>query len=183
MNKVGSGGGRPKTQEGLIHIADTTLLAATQRRLSHQTAVQVVQKARTYTWQAIDKIFELMCGKAGQITTVDKNGDVVVIDVEVPAAVQMKAAEALLDRGWGKAPQAIMLKTDSPLNLPEGEEKCFTVQEKIQMLLQAKLGEGGTTVDLEASELREVPEEKAEPKRVEPIEAQVAEEDPVLALI
>lgn len=170
----------PKTPEGLRHIGDTSTLALTQKRLaglSHQTAVQVVQKARTYTWQAIDKIFELMSGKAGQITVLDKNGNLVVVDVEVPASVQMKAAEVLLERGWGKSPQAIMLKTDSPLNLNEGDDRRFTVQEKIKMLLQAKIGESDKAMDLEASEIRE---EKPEPR---PVEAVIEEEDDVLALI
>lgn len=169
------------TEAGRNRIGDTAVVMATHKRLSHQTAMQVVTRARTYTWQAIDKLVDLMMGKAGQITVLDKNGNLVVIDIEVPAAVQAKCADILLDRGWGKAPQAILLKSDSPLNLNDGESRQFTVQEKIQMLLQAKLQEG-TTVDLEASQLQEA---QPEPKHADPVEAELVEEkeDDVLALI
>src|SRR4051812_46759411 len=129
--------------EGRAHRGDTTTLENTRRRLSNATAYQVVQKARQYTTGALLKLFNLMEGRAGKLKVLNKDGDLVEVDIEVPASVMAKCAEILLDRGWGKSPQAIMLKTDSPLNLTEGEQRNFTVQEKIQMLLAAKMRDSG----------------------------------------
>lgn len=163
---------------------------ALARRKNGATGAQVVDLARQYTTRAIRKIVDLMDGNAGKITTMDKNGNVVEIDVEVPASVQAKCAEMLLERGYGKSPQAVFLKTDSPLQLGEGESAHLSVAEKIQLLLAAKTREGDAPIDLEASEQREVPtsgqtmeivvSEQREEKLVEQV---VQEEDAALAMI
>ncbi len=155
---------------------------AVQRRRHGATGAQVVELARKYTTRALMKIVELMEGKAGEVTVLDKNGELVTVQIEVPAAVQMKAAEVLLERGWGKSPQAIFLKSDSPLALTEGEQRDLSVEDKIRLLLEQKAcGGEPVTTDLEASEIREVTDlvvsNRPPEKRVE----QIVEEDEVLA--
>jgi hypothetical protein len=143
--------------------------AALQRihfRNGGREAHQIVELARRYTQAAIRKMAQLMEGKAGTIKTLDKEGNVVEIDVEVPAAVQLKAAETLIERGYGKSPQAILLKGDGILPV---DSKTMSVAEKIVALSQAQL-ESGETRDLEASEITEltVVEETKEEQR-EPV--------------
>lgn len=153
---------------------------ARQRRQHGATGAQVVELARKYTTRAIQKIVDLMDGKAGEVTTLDKEGNVVTIQIEVPATVQAKCAEILLERGYGKSPQAILLRTDSPLGLEDGEKHDLSVEDKIRLLLEAKAR--GGVVDLEASEVGEtvmIEENAGKPpeKRVTPI----VEEDEVLS--
>lgn len=156
---------------------------ARQRRQHGATGAQVVELARKYTTRAIQKIVDLMDGKAGEVTTLDKEGNVVTVQIEVPATVQAKCAEILLERGYGKSPQAILLRTDSPLGLEDGEKHDLSVEDKIRLLLEQKARGSSEPIDLEASQVGEtvVIEENAgsrpPERRVEPI----IEEDEVLA--
>ena len=72
-------------------------------------------------------------------------------DLEQPGAVRVRAAELLLERGWGKTPQQIIL-TD-----PEGQLGIagIPILERIAAIKAAH--SGGETIDLEASELKELP--------------------------
>jgi hypothetical protein len=140
----------------VITLSDKTKTVAAigliHRRNGGREAYQIVELARRYTQRAIRKMAELMEGKAGTIKTLDKEGNLVEIDIEVPAAVQLKAAETLIERGYGKSPQAILLKGDGILPV---DSKTMSVAEKIVALSQAALVTGETR-DLEASEITEV---------------------------
>ncbi len=111
---------------------------------------QVIELARKHTARAIQKLVDLMDGKGGKVWVLSKEGQLVQIDVEVPAAVQAACAEKLLERGHGKNPQAILIQEDSP----EGR-RTLSVVEKIEAIRAAREGRGQTT-DLEASEIIEI---------------------------
>jgi hypothetical protein len=128
-------------------------IAAVHRRNGGREAHQIVELARRYTQSAIRKMALLMEGKAGKIKTLDKDGTLVEIDIEVPASVQLKAAETLVERGWGKAPIAVLLSGGGLLN--GDDKKTLTVAEKIIALSQAQETKD-QTVDLEASEQQEI---------------------------
>lgn len=131
----------------------TVAIHRLHRRNGGREAHQLVELARRHTQSAIRKIVLLMEGKAGTIKTLDKNGVMVEIDIEVPAAVQLKAAEVLVERGWGKAPIAVLLKDDTLL--PGQAANTMTVAEKI-LALSAAQETKDSIVDLEASEQTEV---------------------------
>ena len=109
---------------------------------------QVVAYARRHTLKALGKLVALMEGDAGQIR--DSQGR--LVDVEVPAAVQAKCAELILERGYGKSPQSIQLSAETPLLLGD---RVLSVAEKI-LALKAARDERDHTVDLEASQQVEV---------------------------
>jgi len=117
----------------------------------------VVAFARNNSITAIRKLVKLMEGDAGKVTVVNKAGDgVLEVDIEVPAAVQAKCAELIIERGYGKSPQAILLSDPTD---PNGTRK-LSIAEKILAIKQARDNAGSTT-DLEASEISE-PEEVLE---------------------
>lgn len=112
--------------------------------------LRVIELARKHTAHAIQKLVDLMEGKGGKVWVLSKEGQLVQIDVEVPAAVQAACAEKLLERGYGKNPQAILIQDDTP----EGR-RTLTIQEKIAAIRSQRENAGSTT-DLEASEITEV---------------------------
>ena len=126
-----------------------------QQRKRLGSPEQVIKLARGYTTQAIRKLAELMEGKAGTIRVLvpGSDGRTVEVDVEVTAAVQCKAAEILLDRAWGKAPQAVLIGSDNP----DGNygPTMLSIMDRILAIRQARV-QAGQTTDLEASEQREV---------------------------
>lgn len=75
----------------------------------------------------------------------------VMKDLEQPGAVRVRAIELLLDRGWGKTPQQIFL-TDPTGQIGMG---AIPILDRIAGL-KAALGVG-ETIDLESSELVDVP--------------------------
>lgn len=116
-----------------------------------QNPNEIVNRARAYTFKAIKKLADLMDGEAGErdeITVDPATGFVTKtkVKIEVPPAVQKSAAELLLDRGWGKAPQSILIKEDGP-DTQDGE----TIYDRIKKIKLAREISGSTT-DLEASE-------------------------------
>jgi len=119
--------------------------------------VQLAEYARRYTLRALERIAQL----AGisdkpleKVKVLDPGGRVVEIDLEVPAATQLKALELLLNRGYGTAPQAIRIDVggDGP---PVEGALALTIKERIAAL-RAETEKQGQTTDLEASEVSEV---------------------------
>lgn len=108
----------------------------------------IVNLARKETIPALKRLVDLMNGKSNQkMTVVTKDGATVEVDVPVPPAVMLRAAEIVIERGYGKAPQAILVKADDPL---QGEH-AVPIMERIAML-RASMDQNDSTVDLEASQ-------------------------------
>lgn len=111
----------------------------------------VVAFARNHSISAIRKLVKLMEGDAGKVTVLSKTGESVLeVDIEVPAAVQAKCAELIIERGYGKSPQAILLSDPTD---PNGTRK-LSIAEKI-LAIRAARDNAGSTTDLEASEIGE----------------------------
>jgi len=128
---------------------------------------QVVEMARRYTTMAIKKL--AMLGgltdeKLPRIQVMNKHGDIVEVDQEIPAAVQLKALELLIERGYGKAPQAILLSNEGNLS---GSGPALTIEQKIAAIKAARDQQGQTT-DLEASEITEVESDQMQNVTPEP---------------
>ena len=102
---------------------------------------KIVLEARKYTVQAVKILASIMEGECG----LDKQG----VPVEVPAAVRIRAAELLIERGFGKSPQAIVLRDESSNQL--GGLHSIPIAERIAALKAAK-EQQGQTLDLEASQ-------------------------------
>jgi len=117
---------------------------ATSRLRSAEPMI-LVFKAREYTTAAIEKLNSLMNGEM-------PDGS----EGMVPAAVQLRAAEVLIERGYGKAPQAIMLKDDTSSNALSVH--AVPILERIAQLKAARDAQG-TVTDLEASELTVIGED------------------------
>jgi len=76
----------------------------------------MAELARTFTVPALNKLAHLMYHAKSE-------------------AIQMHAANLLLDRAWGKAPQALQIRTQ-----PEAERKRYTVEEVRQELIRRGYG-------------------------------------------
>jgi hypothetical protein len=72
-------------------------------------------------------------------------------DLEQPGAVRVRAAELLLERGWGKTPQQIILQ--DPTN--QLGVAAIPLLDRIAAIKASH--SQGETIDLEASELMELP--------------------------
>jgi len=142
----------------VTHTSGTKIGMANGRRVNAQTrwskkfdAFGVINLARERSKQAILKLEKLMNGDAGTIKVMNpKTGELMTVPVEVPATVQAKCAELIIERAYGKSPQAILV--DDGKNLLQ--DRTLTVAEKIVALQQAR--EAGPSTDLEASEITEV---------------------------
>lgn len=121
---------------------------------------QIITLARSYTAAALRKIVDLMNGKGGKATVLNADGIAVEVDIEVPAAVQLKAAELVIERGYGKSPQAIILQDDTAA--PD-MLTAIPIAERI-IAIKAARDAAGQVTDLEASQQLtiELPVEKAE---------------------
>lgn len=129
--------------------------AARRGKLMARDPQVIVNLAREHSTQAILMLESLMMGKSRQrASVVTKEGIVIEIDVAVPPAVQLRAAEILLERGYGKTPQAIMVKTDEPLATGVHQ---IPIMERIAQLRAAQ-ELGVQTTDLEASQVDEADE-------------------------
>lgn len=95
----------------------------------------IVDLAREFTTKAIETLADLM------------------LDVSQPGPVRVRCAELLLERGYGKAPQALLIASEDA-SRPNGVHG-LSIQERIAGLLAAKSAPG-QTVDLEASQLSEL---------------------------
>ena len=123
------------------------------QQLMDHDPMSVVRAAREHSPKALSKLVELM------------NND----DGTVPVVIQLRAAEVLLERGYGKAPQAIVMRDDT---VRERGLHALPIADRILALKQAREMQGGvssatsvssipsaashTTTDLEASEIRDV---------------------------
>ena len=117
----------------------------------------VVLKAREHTVDAIMKLVDLMNGKLPDSNDGDPQG--------VPPAVQLRAAELLIERGYGKAPQAILLRDDTGSN--SSSVHAIPIMERIAQLKAARDAQGSVT-DLEASELTVVEDISVTSKTIQP---------------
>ena len=113
---------------------------------------QIVALARKHTVSAMLVLVKLMNGEGGKAKTMNKDGIMEEVDVQVPPQVRARCAEIVLERGYGKSPQAILVKDDS--NIPGGIH-AIPIMERIAMIAQAR-SELGSVTDLEASEQDEV---------------------------
>jgi hypothetical protein len=71
---------------------------------ARQIEIDVRRYSREHGREAVDKLIELMRGKL--VLEPEKEGDLPKT-VRIGAATQLAAAEAILDRGYGKPPQAV----------------------------------------------------------------------------
>jgi hypothetical protein len=121
-------------------------------RLAARDPHVLVNLARKNTVPALARLVDLMNGKSGaKMTVITKDGEATQVDIPVPPAVMLRAAEIVIERGYGKAPQAILVKADG--DMKEGEH-AIPIMERIAML-KASMDEKDSTVDLEASEQAE----------------------------
>lgn len=115
-----------------------------------QDPYEIVNRARSFTIKAVQKLADLMEGNAGTRDEICPiTGAILKIRIEVPPAVQAKCAELIIERGYGKAPQAILLQQDSPD--AQDNESIYDRIAKIKLARQLV----GSTTDLEASEQSE----------------------------
>jgi hypothetical protein len=112
---------------------------------------QIVALARKHTVSALLVLVKLMNGEGGKAKVMNKDGFLEEIDVQVPPQVRARCAEIVLERGYGKSPQAILVKDDT--SIPGGIH-AIPIMERIALIAQAR-SELGQTTDLEASELDE----------------------------
>lgn len=99
----------------------------------------IIDLARNYTTKAIRTLAELM------------------EDTAQPGPVRVRAAEILIERGYGKAPQAVLVTDDR--SLPTGIA-AVPIEERIKQLIAARDNAGSVT-DLEASAVMDVEEAPA----------------------
>jgi len=106
--------------------------------------IAVVVEARKHTVRAVQLLADILDGK---IMHDDGKGNLTA----TPIAMRLKAAELILERGYGKAPQAVLVKDESSVaNGVHG----LPILDRIKGLIAARENQG-STVDLEASELQE----------------------------
>jgi hypothetical protein len=103
------------------------------------TATQLVSLSRTFSKRAINMIAEIM------------------EDTGMPPAVRVKAAEILLDRGYGKAAQAMVVSNSD--GSPLIGAQALSIAERIAALKRAKETKDDT-IDLEANDAIPVQEEQ-----------------------
>jgi hypothetical protein len=125
------------SKAGKAHSPTQVQKAANTRYVARATggAQYIVELARKYTARSIQTL-----------------GDTLV-DETAPVAVRIKCAEILLDRAYGKAPQAVLV-ADAAGEAAKLGVHALPILERIRMLKEAK--DGPVTTDLEASELTEV---------------------------
>lgn len=133
-------------------MVDASVTAGFRRKnqiIGHRDPAQIIRLARSHTVMAVSVLEKLMMGKSTQKTTVfNRAGEPMKVDVPVPPAVQLRAAEILLERGYGKSPQAIMVSVDDDLKTRGAQ--AVPIMERIAMLRAA--GAQSEVTDLEASE-------------------------------
>jgi hypothetical protein len=124
-----------------------------QRALAEKkanNAKMLVALAREQTSSAIEKLVDLMNGKPNKAKTINRDGEEVEIDIPIPPAVQLRAAEVILERGWGKSPQAMLLQTEE--KTADGVHAMPIMQRIIA--IKAAREQQGSTIDLEAAAAR-----------------------------
>ena len=131
-------------------IVDPALQAAHRHRsraLIGRNPELLVKLAREQTQEALRTLINIMA------------------DLEQPGAVRVRAAELLLERGWGKTPQQIVLHdADGAIGMA-----AIPLMERIAAIKAAR--SGGETIELEASELTEAKPVSTELTKTEKVEA------------
>lgn len=119
---------------------DTRLAGATTRLAKRSTPQVLVALARKYTEEAIEGILEI------------------ARDETAAPAVRMKGWEIILERGYGKSPQAILV-AEERVPGENGTVQELPIRERVKMLIAAKQvhdDEIEHTLDLEAGAITEV---------------------------
>lgn len=165
----------PTPSKEEILARDNRFQANLRNAAVRQSPHSLVAYARSFSTNAVDKLVALMQGQGGRVTVLGKDGGLVEVDVPVPAQVQMRAAEIILERGFGKAPQAVLVKDETVVSA-EGATSILqtTIHDRIAAIRAARVPKD-VPIDLEASALQQ-----AQPA-VAPATAEamrVIEEDP-----
>ncbi len=139
-------------------VYDTQLTPSARTTLARRKAGRdmkaIVAMAREHTTWALKRMIKIAEGDAGKVRVlVPGTSEVVEVDVEVPASVQQRALEFIIERGWGKAPQAILIEDNSAAQ--KFGVNAIPIMERIEALREARTLQGATT-DLEASEQQEI---------------------------
>jgi hypothetical protein len=117
--------GVKKTELAKMHERQTKIYAG-------RTPEILVRLAREQTTEAIRHLVNIMS------------------DLEQSGAVRVRAAELLLERGWGKTPQQIILSDP-------GSTLGMAAIPLLDRIAGIKAAARGETIDLEASQLTELP--------------------------
>ncbi|WP_247436874.1 hypothetical protein [Bradyrhizobium sp. 44] len=118
--------------------------AAARRALKERTLTEIKSLARTHTPVAMKTLVQIMRDK------------------EAPAHARVSAANAILDRGWGKALQPLASEDGKPLEFIHRIERVIVhpgdnvtmeaqIEESVQRVPISVLGSLGATCDSEAS--------------------------------
>jgi hypothetical protein len=138
--------GRPRTPEQITAEQETRKLQTRKPEkmpIGNTHPLMATMAARMHTVAAVQKLVDLMEGRLPKDTALsDGQG--------VPAAVQLRAAELIIERGYGKSPQAILLRDDSSAN--STSTHAIPIMERIAQLKAAR-DQLGSVTDLEASEV------------------------------
>ncbi|WP_245471295.1 hypothetical protein [Bradyrhizobium genosp. SA-3] len=117
---------------------------AARRTLKHRTMTEIKSLARTHTVHAVNTLLQIMR---------DKNA---------PAHARVSAANAILDRGWGKPLQPIVSEDGKPLEFVHRIERVIVhpgdnvtidaeIEESVQRAPLSVLGSIGATNDFDVS--------------------------------
>lgn len=118
-----------------LEIEDSEMLRKKYQRFNG-TPAHLVSLARKHTQVALQQIIKIMMSKKS------------------PPAVKLRAAEILIERGYGKAPQAVLIKQDD--GPPQGIG-AIPLAVRIESLRNAILNTGDEPLELEASQVSEAP--------------------------
>ncbi|WP_247328654.1 hypothetical protein [Bradyrhizobium sp. 21] len=145
----------------MTEVVNTNLLsqnalarAAARRALKQRTLTEIKSLARTHTPVAMKTLVQIMRDK------------------EAPAHARVSAANAILDRGWGKPVQPIASEDGKPLEFVHRIERVIVhpgdnltmeaqIEESVQRIPISVLGSLGSTRDASHEELWLRSEEQA----------------------
>jgi hypothetical protein len=116
-----------------LSTADKKRLASQRSRFANTNPQTIVALGRKYSIRAVQILAAIMESP------------------DSPPAVRVKAAEVIIERGYGKAPLAVTIDDKTPGGEVNG--RILSIAEKILMLKMAQ-DQRGETVDLENSQLR-----------------------------
>jgi hypothetical protein len=132
--------------------AENRLVSSRVKALNNMTPVKLVEIARNYSVKSVQFL----------AATLE--------DPDMPPAVRLRAAEILLDRGWGKAAQSVSVEVR---DANPGGVLALSIMERVAQLKAAASVPG--TVELEPSDAQVITDEDdgldhLAAKPVEPIE-------------
>lgn len=119
--------------------ADKTLISRKAFSLARRDPHAIVELARTYSTKAVQFLARIMD------------------DDKQPVATRVRCAEVLIERGYGKAPLAVLVGTEPGTQL---DGRTMTIAERIVALKMAQ-ERGGQTLELEGSAVHEPPQDRA----------------------